>query len=69
MKNLRSILNFDNLIVFDDDLLPYNGKYIVETEKWMNDKTYTKYYVIPECIKSYCIELKTGIKKYDLVFI
>uniref|UniRef100_A0A914Z8T1 Uncharacterized protein n=1 Tax=Panagrolaimus superbus TaxID=310955 RepID=A0A914Z8T1_9BILA len=70
MKRIKQILNYkEDLIITEYDLIPYDGKVIVQMAKHILDEKYTKFWVIPRAAFGYRIRLSTGIKDYDLLSI
>uniref|UniRef100_A0AC35GSQ2 Uncharacterized protein n=1 Tax=Panagrolaimus sp. PS1159 TaxID=55785 RepID=A0AC35GSQ2_9BILA len=70
MKYIKQILNHKDVIVAEYEVYKHDQKFVTETAKYLFDKSYTKYWIIPRLSYGYSIQLSTGNAKIiDLMFI
>lgn len=67
LKLLRKVLKSNKLIVFEGSFVQHNRKFLIETVKWLLDKTYTKYALKPKCIRQLYVSHEKEINENALL--
>uniref|UniRef100_A0AC35F9J3 Uncharacterized protein n=1 Tax=Panagrolaimus sp. PS1159 TaxID=55785 RepID=A0AC35F9J3_9BILA len=65
MKDIKQILNFKDVIIAEQNILP--DKMIIEMAKFLLDKKNTKFWIMPTAAFHYIIRLLAGSKSMDIL--